>query len=205
MSARRYSVWALILLSVLMLGACRWDNRPDATAGTWVAERQALFLALGNWRAQGRMAITNGEDGGSIGFVLNDTRNGELRLNLSSAAGRWRLLAGPEGAELEGNRIPRRTARFPEPLVEEALGWYLPVSLMRDWIRGLPAPHDAHQIFAENGSLQRLEHADWQIDYERFREVDGHWLPQKIVARSGPYQVTLVILNWRLGELALQG
>lgn len=204
-SVRSRLALLLFLLMLLSAGGCRWDTRPDASTGTWVSERQALFMQLGQWRAQGRMAISNGEEGGSVGFVLNDTQLGELRLNLSSASGRWRLLAGPEGAELEGHRIPRRTAPYPEPLVEEALGWYLPVSLMRDWIRGLPAPSDARQIFASNGSLQRLEHADWEIDYERFREVDGHWLPQKIVARSGPYQVTLVILNWRLGERAHAG
>ena len=189
----------LSILIALTLNACRWAMPDDAPDGTWVSQRQDLFAELEEWRVHGRLAISNGEDGGSAGFVLHDNHAEELRLNLSATGGRWRLLATADGAELEGSRIPLRRALSPEPLIEEALGWYLPVTLMRDWIRGLPAPAGARLLFGENGSLKALQHSEWNIEYQRFREVDGFWLPQKIVAKNGPYRVTLLVLGWRLG------
>lgn len=189
----------LLLVMITALSGCRWAMPDVAPAGTWVEQREQLFADLDQWRVHGRMAISNGEDGGSAGFVIHDNQQGELRLNLSATGGRWRLLADANGAELEGSRIPVRHAKTPEPLVEEALGWYLPVTFMRDWIRGLPAPEGASLEFGDNGSLLALHHSDWLIAYERYREVDGFWLPQKIVAKSGPYRVSLVVLGWKLG------
>ncbi|MCG8466166.1 MAG: lipoprotein insertase outer membrane protein LolB [Xanthomonadales bacterium] len=196
------TVWraATLALLVLMLTSCAWNTQPDAEDGTWVAERERIFEEVGQWRVHGRLGISNGKDGGSAGFVIHDNSDGQLRLNLSATGGRWRLLAGPDGAELEGSKVPLRRAPEPEPLVQEALGWYLPVTLMRDWLRGIPAPAGAALSFSENGALAALDHADWHIEYQRFREVDGVWLPQKVVARSGPYKVSVVVLGWRLGE-----
>lgn len=190
---------ALLLLSVL-LSACGWNVQPDAEDGAWVSERQRIFAEVGKWRVHGRLGISNGQEGGSAGFVIHDTSDGQLRLNLSATGGRWRLLADAEGAELEGSKVPLSRAREPEPLVQDALGWYLPVTLMRDWLRGIPAPAGAQLSFSENGALSALDHADWHIEYQRFREVDGVWLPQKVVARSGPYKVSVVVLGWQLGE-----
>ena len=195
----RYWRWAALALIIALLAGCAWDTREPMAAGTWVAQRQQAFSQLGEWRVHGRLAISNGEDGGSAGFVLNDSSAGEMRLNLSATGGRWRLVADAGQASLEGSRVPLRRARYPEPLVEHALGWYLPVTLMRDWIRGIPAPPGAQLEFAEDGSLSALNHAQWQIEYQRYREVDGLWLPQKVVATSGDYKVSVIVLGWRLG------
>ncbi|GAB4190142.1 MAG: lipoprotein insertase outer membrane protein LolB [Wenzhouxiangellaceae bacterium] len=182
-----------------MLSGCAGQGARPEAAGAWLEQRAAAFAEIGQWRAHGRMAISDGERGGSAGFVLNDNLADELRLNLSVTGARWRLLAGPDGAELEGSRTPTRYASQPEPLVEEALGWYLPVSLMRDWIRGLPAPAGARLVFDEAGTLAALEHRQWLIEYQRYRQEGDLQLPQRIVATSGPYQVKLVILGWKLG------
>lgn len=183
----------------LWLGGCGWNARPAADDGAWVAQRQQAFANYGVWRVHGRMAMSDGDRGGSAGFVLNDSSTGGLRLNISSSAGRWRLVSDSGGAELTGHRIGTRRAPEPEPLVADALGWYVPVMLMRDWLRGIPAPAGARHEYDENGTLKAVYHDSWHIEYQRFREEQGLWLPQKVVARSGDYRVSLVILGWRLG------
>lgn len=192
-------VGSLLLIGLLM-GCGVFQSRPDVHSGAWVEQRRSAFADLSGWRLHGRMAIADGERGGSASFVLNDDIEGYLRLNISATAGRWRLLVDQCGAELEGTRMDMRRASRPEPLVSEALGWYLPVSLMRDWVRGLPAPPGARLEFNDDGTLRRILHQHWTIEYQRYREHEGLLLPQRLEATNGAYRVRLMIRSWLLNS-----
>lgn len=187
--------WPLIAL--LVLGGCRSMPARDAEAGAFQAERRAVFAGLDRWQASGRLAVSDGERGGSANFDWLDAADG-YTVRLRRGQGRWVLDVGSGIAVLEGTRVGRRSAAEAEVLVSQALGWPVPVTYLRDWLRGLPGVARARAVYADDGSLATLRYDGWQVEYRGFESVAGVLLPTRLEATSGPYRVRVVIRDWRL-------
>lgn len=152
------------------------------------------------WQFKGRVSLIQGEQGW------------HASLNWHEASGRYRLnLAGPMGQaamqlEGDGDGVQLRTAngeeiaaRDADALVESATGWQLPVSGIRYWVRGVPAPAPGAQVFSdENGRPLRLLQSGWDIRYSRFQQVAGRDWPTRLKLAAGDVTVRLVIDEWRL-------
>ncbi|VFS85725.1 outer membrane lipoprotein LolB [Pseudomonas aeruginosa] len=96
----------------------------------------------------------------------------------------------------------RYQAESPEALLEEQLGWRLPVSHLLWWVRGLPAPDSKSRLTLDADSrLARLEQDGWQIEYTRYAEQNGYWLPERLKLHGQDLDVTLVIKDWQPRQL----
>ncbi len=90
-------------------------------------------------------------------------------------------------------------AQTPERLMQQVLGWQLPVTNLYFWVRGLPAPNSpASTTFDAYHHLIELKQQGWQIQYERYTAIQGIDLPSKLRLKSGQLQVKLVISSWKL-------
>ena len=174
------------------------EPRPE---GEWLADREAMFEQLDQWSVRGRVSVSDGNRGGSLGFEWTATGD-DHRVHLRTMTGgrQWRLHFSPGEARLEGTDIQDLVGSDPDPLVEAAVGWPIPVRLLADWIRGLPAPEDARLRFDSDGSLAGLDHALWELEYRRLVEHNGILLPRRLDARSGDYEVRLVLADWSLSD-----
>lgn len=185
------------LMAVFLAACAAREHRP---AGAWLSEREALFAAHPVWSVSGRMGLSDGVRGGSLAFDWQ--ANGDVHeLSLRTVAGgrQWRLAFGPDGAILEGSGIDRMWAPDPDPLVEAAVGWPVPVRDMAWWIRGLPPPAaDAGMFFAADGSLARVESTPWTMEYQRFDSTGQALMPSRLQAESGRYRVRVVLRDWLL-------
>lgn len=190
---------ALIALCLLLAACATREPRP---AGAWLGEREAWFAEHPNWRISGRVGLHDGQRGGSLGFSWR-AEGGEHRIHLRTAAGgrQWRLWFGPDGARLQGSEVGRLSGATPDPLVERAVGWPIPVHALAWWIRGLVPPEGGEIRFADDGTLEGVQGAGWTLDYQRFEEVDARLLPTRLEARSGQYRVRIAIGDWQLGDL----
>ena len=195
----RHLAWLPVAL--LVLGGCRSTPERDAEAGAFLAERQAVFSGLDRWQASGRLAVSDGERGGSANFDWIDAADG-YTVRLRRGQGRWVLDATPGFAVLEGTRVGRRSAAEAEVLVSEALGWPVPVTYLRDWLRGLPGTARARTAFADDGSLAALRYDGWEVEYRAFERVADVLLPRRLEATNGPYRVRVVIRDWSLAPEA---
>lgn len=187
--------WFLIPFVFLLLTACA--PREVRPPGDWLHEREQLFAAYPAWTVAGRIALSDGERGGTLSFDWQaDGEHHRVGLRTTAGGKQWRLEFGPEYALLEGSDVDQLIGTLPEPLVEAAVGWPIPVTLMSDWIRGLPAPPDAALAFNTDGTLAGLRHDTWELQYQRYREQLGILLPQRMEAASGPYRVRVAVGTW---------
>ena len=86
-----------------------------------------------------------------------------------------------------------------EGLMEETLGWSVPVYGLLYWVRGLPVTgFPAGYKINRYGFLSHLSQQVWSIDYQQYQSVGSHILPQKILLKRGDLSVTLVIDDWGL-------
>src|SRR5262245_54680127 len=131
--------------ALLVLAGCAAIAPHEALEGqgdaaTWKVHKTQI-AALDGWQIDGKVGIRAPKDSGS-GTLFWLQRQGYYDIRLSGPLGRGAArLTGREGAvTLEVAGQGRYQAASPEALLEEQLGWRLPVSHLLWWVRGLPAP-----------------------------------------------------------------
>jgi outer membrane lipoprotein LolB len=194
---------ALLLAALLVaLSGCALQprTRTEPASPTQLAaweQRSASLGLLDRFDLGGRVAS------GAIGFKA------DLRWS-QSADGQFRLrLSGPFGAraaELAGDdhQVRVRTGTDapelvtdPETWLEQALGCRIPVSGLRWWARGLPAPGIQNAIELDGaGRASRIVQSGWDLSYVTYQAVDGLDLPRRIEARNGDTRVLLLVDRW---------
>lgn len=192
------AAWLLIVVAALLAGCA---SRPLREQGAWLEERELFFAAQPDWAVSGRVALSDGQRGGSLGFQW--TARGDhhhIRLRTPAGGRQWRLEFDPAGARLVGSDVDELIGPRPDPLVEAAVGWPIPIEELTWWIRGLLPPGGADGLlFAADGSLATARSGLWALGFERYSDEAGLLLPARIEAESPPYRVRLVMRDWKFG------
>jgi outer membrane lipoprotein LolB len=158
------------------------------------------LLIRDQWELEGRIAINDGRDGGSGRFNWQrHGNNASMEFHGALGRGAWRLQADGSGAVLElANGEISRAASVGQ-LVEQALGWDIPVDALAWWVRGCAAPGDrGRRELDEHGWLMGLSQFGWEIEYGKYADTKGIFLPQKLKASQDSYVVKLLVRNWLL-------
>jgi outer membrane lipoprotein LolB len=106
---------------------------------------------------------------------------------------------------IEG-RAPVTTAN-PEQLLQDQLGWSVPIRALRYWVRAEAAPGASATVDGTAPEPSALRQFGWQVRYLAYHpnnsaQVEGAKaaLPAKLVLRSGNLQATLLIKDWLLSD-----
>lgn len=209
---------APVALVVLLTGCVGQQTRSALPAGALVCdasiaaeqtslactERIAQVAALayqGGWTMQGRVAISNGSQGGNarVDWVERGLRDYSVTLSAPVTRQSWRLDVQNGQATISGIEGGPRSGANAAQLLREATTWEIPVDAMRWWVRGqtAPTPSATRYVFTADGALIGLEQDGWRIQFERASE-DA--LPSRITATRGESRVRLVIDQW--GDVA---
>lgn len=104
---------------------------------------------------------------------------------------------------LEGQE-PVATAD-PEQLLQERLGWSVPLRALRYWVRAEPAPGNTAQFDGPAGQPTELRQLGWQVRYLAWHQAGAIALPAKLTLRNDSgMQATLLISDWLLSD-AVEG
>jgi outer membrane lipoprotein LolB len=198
---------ALVFSLITLLAGCAGLTSRESVEGQgdpqqWQAHK-AKVAALDGWQISGKVGIRAPKDSGS-GTLFWLQRQDYYDIRLSGPLGRGAArLTGREGdVLLEVANQGRYQAESPEALLEEQLGWRLPVSHLFWWVRGLPAPDSRSRVTLDSDSqLARLEQDGWQLQYLTYTEQDGYRLPERIKLHGTDLDITLVIKDWQPRQL----
>ncbi|WP_280546588.1 lipoprotein insertase outer membrane protein LolB [Halomonas sp. 11-S5] len=169
----------------------------ERAAGQWQAQAERL-AELDTWILVGKAGLRTPEDSTSANLDWSQHPH-YYRLLISGPFGSGRsTLEGREGRFSLTTAEGRFEAETPEALMEQQLGWSLPVSALSDWIRGLPADDTPHRLEKDElGFPLRLEQDGWEIAYRDWVRVADLWLPRRLVMTYDDLRVTLVVTDWR--------
>lgn len=192
------------LLAILtLLAGCAAKQPRELMEGQgnpaqWQAHKVQISQIDG-WQITGKLGLKTPEDSGSATLQwLQRQSYFDIRLSGPLGQGASRLIGRPGATELEIANQGRYSAESPEALLEQQLGWQLPVSHLLWWIRGLPEPDSRSQLTLDADSrLARLTQEDWQVDYIDYLEQDGFALPSRMKLYGKDLEITLVIKDWR--------
>jgi outer membrane lipoprotein LolB len=192
------------VLSLLLLASCGGQPARDAQTGFGqYQERHQELNQYPDWALTGRLAVDNGEKGGS-GSIVWQVNGDTSRIDFHGAMGRgaWRLLMDDQGAVLEtaDGRIVRESKV--SQLVQTEIGWAVPVVALAWWARGLAAPDGERRLdLDDNGLPERLEQQGWVVNFRRYDVFSEHPMPVRLDAHKGEYRVKLAVSEWRFGEV----
>jgi outer membrane lipoprotein LolB len=210
LSARNFFSKLPWVLPCVVLSACSTVQQveSDPTAGALSYQtRFERLSAIDNWSLEGRLAISNDDDGGSGHFSWKK-RIFSDRMDFHGALGRgaWRLEADENGAVLEMSDGRVYQAGSVGDLVSNRIGWDIPVDQLAWWVRGLAAPGESgHRILGEEGKLIELQQTGWTIEFSAYRAFDGIELPVKLTAQRADSRVKLAIKRWEMSDEAESG
>ena len=190
----------IALISVLTLVACApvaVRRGPDVALLQAQAAREALLASMPDWSLSGRIAVSDGHDGGS-GRIEWSQHGSDFDIRLSAPITRrsWRLvrqgaqvrLEGLDGGALEGDDA--------QALLQQALGWVIPVDALAAWVRGARAGSGATLEFDADGLPALLDEQGWTVEYRAWTPDTTLALPKKVFASQGQSRVRLQVDRW---------
>ena len=192
------------LLAILtLLAGCAAQQPRELMQGQgnpaqWQAHKGQISQIDG-WQITGKMGLKTANDSGSATLQwLQRQSYFDIRLSGPLGQGASRLTGRPGATELEIANQGRYSAESPEALLQQQLGWQLPVSHLLWWIRGLPEPDSRSQLTLDADSrLAQLTQEEWRVDYLDYLEQDGFALPSRLKLYGKDLEITLVIKDWR--------
>lgn len=79
-------------------------------------------------------------------------------------------------------------------VIEETLGWQIPIKEMSFWVRGLPVPGLTHEIAYDNQGLPEwLIQSGWRVDYKKYKRRK----PVRTTFSRDSVKILLVVKEWR--------
>lgn len=190
-----------ISMLAALLAACA-VTPPRGPAGSaeqvW-RSRQAALAAFTDWSFAGRIGITLGDQGWHA--ALNWQQHAEdydIRISGPLGQGVGELHGGPDGVLLRTPDHKESRAADAESLLYAQFGWWVPVSGLRYWLRGLPDPQQAAQTtLDDNGRLTQLHQAGWEIRFTRYASLADLSLPDRLTLSNDKMKVKLIVDTWR--------
>lgn len=215
----RVRPWLLYAL-VGILPACQLPLQPTATSvelgRAWQARQQQLS-ALQTWTLIGRIAIqANGardaRQEGWNGGLRWGQRDGDYDITISSPLGQEvaQLHGGAAGVTLRTS-AGEDFALDGETLLQQRLGWRMPVSGLRFWVLGLADPNmpevaEQDRVLDAQGRLVRLHQSGWEIEFRRYQKVGNVELPDKLFLSNQhadvQLELRLVVEQWETSDPA---
>jgi len=209
------------LLFMVLLSACATQPaapllNAEALDRLWDS-RQAQLSGLAGWQMNGRVAVKSSEDSWSASLSWQQQAE-SFDISFSSMLGqRMAQLKGDElsaSLYLPDDRV--LSAANVSDLLDDELGWSVPMDGLRYWLVGLPAPElesgpalaaapQLNKGLDEWGRLQWLEQSGWRIEYQRYRPAGTLEVPKKMVLTRDDLRVRFVIDRWQAVAAAQAG
>jgi outer membrane lipoprotein LolB len=160
--------------------------------------------SIQNWRAEGRVAIQRANEGWSA--KLRWQKNADtyqLRLIAPLGRGTYQIAGDSNRVVMitpNGDHFESTDARS---LMDEQLGWSIPLDGAQYWLRGLAAPDsEPSSVMRDDaGLLTNMQQSGWRISVLKRLHVDGFDLPAKLYFHYQDLKVRIAISAWSLNAL----
>jgi outer membrane lipoprotein LolB len=145
----------------------------------------------------GRVAFKQGEKRDNAGVRwVHSAREDEILLLAPLGQTVARIHRDAQEATLEASG-KHYTAQDMESLMQEVLGWQLPLSGLRYWVTALPAPEGELRVERDaNGQVSMMYQQGWEIAYSRYAAATPDALPLRLKLQHDGMEVLLVIDEW---------
>lgn len=191
------------LLLVAWLAGCAAPAPVPPSERLAAAEAHQRWLqGLSQWRASGRVAVDiPGEAWNATLQWRQEASSYLIQLSGPFGQGAVRIDGDADSVQLRTAQGQVTSAASAEALVARELGAQMPITALRYWLTGRPAPDQpvTRQELDNAGQLLELDQAGWQVRYLEYLPSDGGALPARLSVRREDWQARFLISRWQLG------
>ncbi len=183
--------WLPFFLGLSMVGGCTSLSTVHAPAAR-PAQYESSSFAL-----NGRVSIKHLETRQSAGLHwTHQAQSDEILLLNPLGQTSARVYRDDGNATLdEGGRHYQDAD--PESLMEQVLGWHLPLNGLHHWVLGMADTDSPAQIErAENGQISVLRQDGWEVRYLSYADANLDSMPKRMQLSHEDLQVLLLIDEW---------
>lgn len=157
---------AVTIFGAVALTACAVAPKPT----TQISAEDDVFSRIGRF-ALSVDAADGTKDAVQGGFQWEESPQ-QLQLDLNNPMGTVlaRVLVTSQGAALQYPNGEVEYASSPDALVEQLLGYMIPVEGMRDWLRGQTGSRPTTDLQQENGQPSYFQQDNWRVNLKRYDE-----------------------------------
>ena len=162
--------------------------------------RHAALKNIESWTLQGRMVVIVDDDGWSATLHwVQDQGNYTMRFIAPLGQGTYQLHGDGRLVSFLTAENELYQADNPERLMQENMGWSVPVHGLKYWIKGIPEPGvtSENMLIDEEGRMTDLQQSGWHITISRYADFNGTQMPSKMVMKNDRLQLRLVIQDWK--------
>ena len=183
--------WLPVIFGLAMLGGCA-SLSPVTAPVARPAQYESAPFAL-----NGRISIKHLETRQSAGVHwTHQAHSDEILLLNPLGQTAARVYRDDNNATLDDGSKHYQDVDA-ESLMEQVLGWHLPLNGLHHWVLGLPGSGTPAQIErAENGQISVLRQDGWEVRFLRYADSKQDSLPARLQLSHEDLQVLLLIDEW---------
>ncbi len=193
---------AAVMAALALLAGCR-TAPPVAVAGPgpdapWPEQRAALEK-LDRYGLNGRVAVAANGQGFSASLRYQQLpRRSDLALDGPLGIGGLRVMLDGETLEIATSRGEKLDGADARAELERRLGFTLPLSELRWWLLGIPAPGDS-SVDQDGGSgeIRGFTQGGWRVSIDTRAAGLGFSLPRRLTAEREGARLKLLVEQWR--------
>ncbi|MGA8277991.1 MAG: lipoprotein insertase outer membrane protein LolB [Rhodanobacteraceae bacterium] len=171
--------------------------KPDLAHLAVQRAREHALAAQTRWRLEGRLAVSDGRNGGSGTFEWRqDGARFRVEVHAPITGRTWTLAGDESHAVLSGVRAEPVEGADAADLLERELGWHVPVEELSTWVRGMRAAGPAEIEFRADGRPAEINQDGWKVRYRDYDSGRNPALPTKIFADHGAWRVRVSVQRW---------
>ena len=194
----------LLLILLLTLGGCATTAPVPQSSkeASWQLQQQKVG-GLAIWELAGRISVQLEKEGWSASlYWWQDNSDYKLRIVAPLGRGTVEITGNKEQVRLQmaDNQVFENQGI--DQMMQQNLGWEIPVDALVYWVRGLPDPGskpDNIDIDAD-GRLAGLHQDGWDIHYEKYTNVGGFDVPSRMTVEREQLRLRLGINRWTLPD-----
>lgn len=154
---------------------------------------------MASFTLNGRIAVRHNGTRHSAGLRwVHQPQSDELLLLAPLGQTAARVYRDARSATLEdGDK--RYQAGDVESLMQQVLGWHLPLSGLHHWVLALPMAESGAQIERDaGGRIVVLRQSGWEVRYLRYAGEEANSLPTRLELKRDALQIQLLVDEWEI-------
>jgi len=159
---------------------------------------QEKLYAVKNWTLDGRIAVKAGKEGWNANlFWEHDGSQERLRIYGPFNQGAVSIILQNNRVYINEGNGNVTSSPDPDDLLKIRLGFSVPLSSLRFWLLGIPAPDSEYRAqLDDKGGLIGFEQQAWVLGFENFENVGNFVMPKKMTVQGNQVRLRLVVDEW---------
>ena len=202
---KQQSKITLIVIALFVLSSCQSLNLNNYTQINRLTKfnmstLEAKLQKFDKWTASGVIGVRYNGKANSADYIYNQDGDAySIKLYWPLGIGNIEVQGNKNKVIFINSKRQQIEASNVENLMIQQLGWYVPIDLIKYWIKGVPFSNKYTNRQKYNNNLTHiLLERGWKIDYKDYKMFDEYPLPTKIKMTRDSLYLKMVIKSWQV-------